>query len=349
MADTPMNEVNVPDDLDDFESVFYDKKAKLPETEAEETPDEPEADEAEADQDEVDPVDTEADEDAEAEAEDDGTEEEDEEGEDQPEITLPKKNRKSAKERINELTTEKYAEKARADELLRRVTELEGRLTKSEKEEEVPQARKAELDGKAPAPDDRREDGELVYPMGEFDPKFIADLTRHVIAKETGELKAKNAEEARARVEQEEADRLMTAHETRLSEAEKDYSDIRPKIATLEAEFSTLDPQFGVFLAQTIMGMDLGPHVLYYLANNVGEARQIVASGPTNATLALGRLEARIQSAMNKEQKATPAVRQSNAPPPVVTSRGSGVRVAVNPDTDDLDAFEHLFFVKKKR
>ena len=41
------------------------------------------------------------------------------------------------------------------------------------------------------------------------------------------------------------------------------------------------------------MGMDYGPDVLYHLATNVAEAQKIASQPLPQATLALGRLEAR--------------------------------------------------------
>ena len=88
------------------------------------------------------------------------------------------------------------------------------------------------------------------------------------------------------------------------------------------------------------MSMDHGPDVLYYLAENVDEAKEIFESGPQKATIALGRIESRyIQSESTKR----PRVSKAPSPPP--TNKGSaGGSKTVRPDTDDLDSFEKTFF-----
>jgi hypothetical protein len=43
-----------------------------------------------------------------------------------------------------------------------------------------------------------------------------------------------------------------------------------------------------------MMGLDNGPDVMHYLSQNIGEAQKIVASGPAAATIAIGRLDARL-------------------------------------------------------
>jgi len=108
--------------------------------------------------------------------------------------------------------------------------------------------------------------------------------------------------------------------------------------------FQGIDPGYGDYLALTLMQSEVGPQILYYLADNIGEAQKIVASGPAAATLALGRLEARFSK--TSEEKATTKV--SEAPnPPETRTRGSGGKFTVSPDTDDLDAFEKVFYSRK--
>ena len=96
--------------------------------------------------------------------------------------------------------------------------------------------------------------------------------------------------------------------------------------------------------------MDKGPDVLYYLASNPEEARQIVNSGAQKATLALGRIEAKFLEVESKKSSAKPKVSKAPTPPPPnARARGAnGAFISVQPDTDDLDAFEAAFFDKKK-
>jgi hypothetical protein len=84
-----------------------------------------------------------------------------------------------------------------------------------------------------------------------------------------------------------------------------------------------------------------------YLSQNIGEAQKIVASGPAAATLAIGRLEAKLQSPLvraNEEEKRNKKISGSAPPPPqgrcaVVLKEEQAVR----PDTTDLAAFKREF------
>jgi hypothetical protein len=46
-----------------------------------------------------------------------------------------------------------------------------------------------------------------------------------------------------------------------------------------------------------------GPEVMRYLSQNIGEAQKIVASGPAAATIAIGRLDARLDRTTREEKR----------------------------------------------
>ena len=101
----------------------------------------------------------------------------------------------------------------------------------------------------------------------------------------------------------------------------------------------------------TIMQSENGPRIMEYLSQNIGEARNIVASGPAAATLAIGRLDARLARARpNEEEKRNETQKTvSRAPnPPEQVNKGRKGQTVVRPDTDDLDAFERELFYAKK-
>lgn len=336
MADTPVEvDVNT-DDLDQFNLLLQGKAAPKAATTAD-----PEPTDEDVPVDDADELEQETDDQETEEAPDGDADDTDEEVEDEPEdILKPKPKKNTAKDRIDELTAEKYAERRRADELERRLAAMEAKLR--EPEPKTTQQDNASVD--APDPDAVDKDGNLLYPLGEFDPKYAAALTKHLVQQDLAEGRRQMQLEAQA-ARQQEADRaLAESWETKLTKSTEEIPDLRETIKSLDAHFENLDPQYGVYLAQTIMGLDMGPEVLYYLANNPDEADKIVASGPTGATLAIGRLEARIQNALAK--KATPPVRNTAAPKPPANTRGTGARMTVRADTDDLDAFEKQFFKK---
>lgn len=355
-AETPVEvDVNT-DNLDDFELLFAGK-AKQADAPAATTTDEevdndtPVDDDTDATDDE--PVEDEPSDPEESGEEDDG-EPKDEEAEDEEDddIFKPKpKSKQTAKERIAELTAarrgaerELEAERTARADLERRLRALE-ESRKSPSEDDPnrnPQPRRKEADPNAPRFDDVFEDGSPVYPLGEFDPQYVADMTDYRFEQRMKQVDAQRAQEAEQQARQAEDAKLAQAWEGKLTKAEEELPDLRPTIKVLDAEFGSLDPNYGMYLAQTIMSMDAGPEVLYYLANNVDEARDIVAAGPQGATLKLGKLEAKIQSALAK--KAAKPVRTTKAAKPPVTTRGTGSRGATRGDTDNLDAFEKEFF-----
>ncbi len=316
---------NNTDDLAAFEAEFYqtakpvEEKAEV-ETEVEEVvehEDEPLATEEEVDADE---------------------------GDVEPEdVPVPEKKVNPIQKRIQDLNaklreTERAAEAEKA-ELLKRLDEALARV--EVKTPEPAPVKEAETTG--PTPEDVDEDGTEKYPLGEFDPKYIRDLTKFTLIEQSNALKVAAAEEARLAAEAEQANMLKSAWTEKVVEAEKVYPDFVKTSQKLDTEFAGMDPQYGEYLASTIMSMDHGPDVLYYLATNVDEARKIANLGPVNATIALGRLEAQFV----KGATPTKTVRVSEAPEPIQNvTRGSAGRFDVADDTDDLDAFEKKFFKK---
>ena len=254
----------------------------------------------------------------------------------------PKK--KTAQDRIKELTAEKYerdrlveAERVRNAELAAKLADLEARLPKV-----VPTLPPVQDEGPSPTAVDA--DGEMLYPLGEFDPKFIRDLTKYTIAQERKNDQAE-AERASLAVKQQEYNQTLEKEwQGKVAVIEATIPDFREKGLVLEKTLTGLNPQYGEYLARTIMAMDHGPEVLNHLAENPTLAQEIVNKGPQGATIALGRIEARFL------QSEKPKARVSSAPPKIApTARGVAVGGEVKGDTDDLDAFSQAFFTKKRR
>jgi hypothetical protein len=240
--------------------------------------------------------------------EDDAPKGEEVEEEELEEAPKPKA-KKSAKERIDELTAEKY-ELRREIETLRREFEA----SKPRQEEKVKEPVKADTPTSAPNPDAVKEDGTPIYELGEFDPLFIRDLTKFTIAEET--RAAKEVEERLAVQKQAEAaqQEISAKWNEKLEAAEKEIPEIRENIAQLADVFKDVEPGYGEYLASVIMNSDFGPEIMNHLSQNIGEAQKIVASGPAAATLSIGRLEARFikadeESRNLKKQYPRPLIR----------------------------------------
>lgn len=254
-----------------------------------------------------------------------------EEKEDEPKEKPKKVNR--FQERINELTA-KAREAERALEALR----AEQARKQEESEKTAPKTSVVQNDG--PTPTDKNEDGSDKYPLGEFDPQYIRDMARHTIDKEWA---ARQEQEAKARQEreaQEARDAIQKQWVERLAPVTEQHEDYIEKTLQLEDAFTGLDPQYSDYLVQTIKSLEHGPEVLYYFANNLEEAKKFVQSGPLNATLALGEINAMFKGQTRKEAKV------SKAPPPPQVNKGTSTRKVVSGDTDDLDAFSAVFFKK---
>ncbi len=322
MTDIQSQTVDVnTDDLDSFTKLMTGEA-----TPSEQTDPEPETPPADADaHEEVDPPET-----------PDGDETPDDEPEDKPKLTG--KGKKTAAERISELTARaKQAERA-AEELERRLAALETKDTPAQ----TPTPKQAALDPDAPKPDDTLEDGTEKYALGEFDPAYIADLVKFMNQKERDADAEAKEQERLENAKKEHFERISTEWEGKLQKAEEAHPDLREKAAELEETFVDLDPEYGVYLAETIMSLDAGPEVLYYLANNLDEAEKIVKSGATRATIALGRLEARFLAEAEAAERA-PTPSRAPDPAPVINKGAGGGRVPFRADTDDLDAFTREF------
>lgn len=308
------------DNLDDFEKLLYNKAE--PSIAKEEDP----VEEAEDDS-----LATETDENTE-EAEIEAALEADEEA---PE-PVKKKNR--FQERIDQLSEKaRVAEEKAAADVAALKRQLDEALSKLQPVKETP-APKSEKDPNEPSPDAVLEDGSDKYPLGEYDPAFIRDLTRYSFQKEIEAQKAADAANAERRAIEDEQNKLETEWAGRLETAKEKYPDMLEKNKNLLDSFQGLDPNYGNYLATTIMNLEYGPDVLYHLANNVDEAKAIVNAGAAKATVLLGRLEARF--AFQNEDKKEQKLKVSKAPtPPERLNKGSMVTKEIADDTDDLEAF----------
>ena len=251
--------------------------------------------------------------------------------------------------------------KSRAEKRIEQLLEAE-RLAKEEaaalrqelekrKEQEAPKPVPAKsADDKAPHPDDKNEDGTDKYPLGMFDEAYQDDRFNYMKEKfiaEQREALEREAQEAETRRAQEE---LTTSWNEKLDPARERYPDFNEKGENLLETFADLDPAYGEYLTATIMSMDYGPDVLYFLSNNIDEAERIVKLGPQGATIALGRIEAKFDHASDEdgERETKPRPKVSKASPPPPRNRGSNAALPeVTDDTDDLDAFSAKLFKKR--
>jgi hypothetical protein len=313
-------QVDLSDDLDAFSADFFGQKQPDPEPASSEA-EQDEGNEAEVDSTEAQTTEIDQDE---------------EEVEEQPK-EAPKK--KTVQDRIDELVRQREEAKREADarvEALRK--EFEDKIAALQ-----PQQKTAKAPSE-PSPDDTNEDGTPKYALGEFDPQYIRDLTRHTLEQERIQAAERQRQEDEVRQEQQAREALTTEWNGKVAAATQEYPDFVEKSQNLLNGFNNLDQGYAGYLSTVIMSMEKGPDVLYYLSNHPEEAVKIVNSGAQKATLALGRIEARFLEADAQKQLAKPKVTKAPNPPPVRARGTNGAFISVAPDTDDLAAFEKEFF-----
>jgi len=319
------------DDLDAFSAEFFGQN-KAPKEQA-----------SSEEKDEKDELDPDATEEKDTHLGEDDTpatdEDEPEEDEEEVEEPAPKPKKSRAQERIEELNA-KYRETER------KLAEVMAKLEQNEKP--TPEPVKAKADS-GPTPDDKNEDGTDKYELGEFDPQYIRDLTKHTFQEMAREAEKEQAQKAEQTEMEKQRIALQSDWEQKLGPAQERYPDFVEKGQELLSQFDDLDQGYAEYLTTTLMSLENGHDVLYYLASNPDEAVKIVNSGAAKATIAFGRLDAKFVT--DEEETKVRPTKVSKAPtPPIHMNKGSSVaKASVAPDTDDLDAFASEFFATKKR
>lgn len=241
------------------------------------------------------------------------------------------KGKKSARERINEVITQRKqleraleAEKAAKEALEERIRALEEASAPKKEQTPVKNVVPAGTEFGIPEPtaDDVDENGDPKYPLGEFDPKYIRDLGRYDRAVERAYEARVAAEQAAEQAARQEAEAIVTEWNQKLLAAEKTSPNIRQKAASLVDTFADVPAEHGQALAQAIMTLDNGPAVLEYLADNLDEADEIIKLPAARAMIRLGKLDALF---LEESAESAPPVKPTKAPPPpTAMARGRG-------------------------
>lgn len=279
-------------------------------------------------------------------ADDDDSANDDDDGDDDADedSALKKPKQSRFQKRIDELVAQAREAERREEAANARLAALEARFKQDDTTDGEPNPTpQATPNADAPSPTDKNADGTEKYPLGEFDPQYIKDLVTHT----NNELREKDAQTAKEQAEQAkiEAQRaqLSAQWEQKLETAQERYPDLVDKTQQMVDTLGDIDEAYGDYLTATIMSLDNGPDVLYHLANNPEEAKQIIESGAARATIALGRLEAQLGGNTSTTKK-TSKTKATKAPAPPPRNKGSSAVSTVDPATDDLDAFEKTFF-----
>lgn len=171
--------------------------------------------------------------------------------------------------RINKVTADKYAEKRRADDLQRKIDEMET-------------ARPAAVKGDAPKLEDFDYD-ESAFNAAVIDHKVNEAVNRQVA---TQNESAKNAS----------AQEAQNAFNERIVEFGKDdFNEVASSV-----------PQLPTGVAEALVSSDNGAELIYHLGTHLDQADKLANMTPNQAIMELGRISANLSAQPNIKTSAAP-------------------------------------------
>lgn len=267
------------------------------------------------------------------------TDDSDETGADAPEEAQKPKKKKTAEERIAELTAKRReAERTAAEkddkmaELQRQIDELKG---KKPDEDLKPEKDDTKSEVTPPDPNDKK------YEYGEFDTEYRKDYEAYLRKSLRAELKQEQEEarqkeeetrqaEAAAAKQQELGDKLLEHQKAGI----KEYEDFEDALESLSEVETPISPDTTAMLLES----DQAHKILYHLGKNPDEAREIASKSPIEQARYIGKLEAKF-SANEAAPKEKP-VKTTQAQTPPTRNRGSNGQFKPNDATTDFSAFK---------
>ncbi len=137
----------------------------------------------------------------------------------------------------------------------------------------------------------------------------------------------KTEQERERRTEQEILANDWGEKEASTTEKHPDYEEIT---ATAFETLQSAKGQAQAAIAHVVQYSEVGPELLYYLGQHPEEVRRIVALHPTQAALALGRIEGRLIQETESGEEKTPLASRAPKPPVPLKNKGA-VAPAFNP------------------
>jgi len=210
--------------------------------------------------------------------------------------------------RFSEITKQREAAKQEAERERQARVEMEGRLKEME----------AKLN---PAPQ------ETVQTDPKPNPEQFSDMFEYAeaLAEWTADkrFKEEKAKEAAQKVEQERA-KFMETWASRVN-------DFRAKTPDFDDLVGSADVVVSNEVRDAIFESEMGPQILYHLAENLDTAKKLQGMTASAALRMIGKLEAKFEEAPASSSKETIA-KTSKAPPPI-----SPIRAAANGPVTELD------------
>lgn len=211
------------------------------------------------------------------------------------------------RDRLAAEARERQAERQRADRLEAMLAQVLGANGQPGQEQMQPQAPMG-----PPNPDD--------YPAGQFDPAYIQAAMDYRVEQA---LEARERQAAHARQQE-----YLVAAEQQFAQSVPDYMEAKQALL--------MDPMIANHpgIGQAIIASKNPAPLLYALGKNIDVASNIARMNPIQAAVAIGKVEAYIESQM--QQPTQPAPRQAPAP---IKPIGSGTRGAGNSDPLKAQSF----------
>ncbi|PIB91285.1 hypothetical protein [Caulobacter sp. FWC2] len=241
----------------------------------------------------------------------------------QPEPEAAAKPKKTAQQRIDELTWKAAEAERREQAIQKRLEEaLAGKAPPTDQ-------RQAQTDG-APDPND--------YEFGDEDAAYIRDHARF-------EVRQEMRREFDAERQREQADQALAKSREAFSQRKAEaFPDGDPDGFTA---FCAL-PEVPTGLNDIIMVSEVGPQLADYYGANKNELERLSALPLHLQVYEIAKVEGRLAAttAAPAQAETTPPPKPkiaTDAPSPAPQVRGSGGQFKVSPDTDDFSAFEKAY------
>lgn len=205
--------------------------------------------------------------------------------------------------RFSEITKQREAARQEAERERQARVELEAKLRELEARVNPPAAKAepTEIDPK-PRPDQFTDAFEYAEALAEWS----ADKR----------VKEERAKEAQARAEQERA-KVMESWSSRVN-------DFRSKTPDFDDLVASSDVVVSNEIRDAIFDSDVGPQILYHLAENPDVASKLQTMTPIGALRMIGKLEAKFEAAPAPAEKSEkPVARTTKAPPPITPIKAS--------------------------
>jgi len=242
--------------------------------------------------------------------------------EDEEKVTEERKPNPKLEKRFSELTKQREQLRKEAEEERSKREQLETRL-KALESQAAPKQEQSRDD--KPKPDQFVDAFEYAEALADW-------------SAENAVMRSKQEEIERRR--QEERNKIIETWNGRLESAKKEIPDFDEMVASSDV----IVPDH---IREAILDSDVGPQILYHLAENKDLAEKISKSSAITALREIGRLEARFEKTDAKEVK--PVAQKSKAPAPISPLKATNSEQAVITDTDKMTFAQYKAMRQAKR